>query len=258
MRDLLVLCYHAVSPSWPATLSVTPDALERQLAALARRGYRGARFSDALSGRIEGRMVSVTFDDGYRSVLELAKPILDRHGYPGTLFVASDWPAAGRAMRWQGIDNWLGTPHEHELSPLTWPELSELAGSGWEIGSHTCSHPRLPDLEGPALARELNDSKERIEAKLGRPCTSMAYPYGSVDARVAAAAGEAGYRWAATIPRVLAPPHPLLWPRAPIYHEDDMRRFAAKVSPSLRRMRASRLGNLLDRARTRGAEPEPL
>lgn len=258
MRDLLVLCYHAVSPSWPAALSVTPDALERQLATLARRGYRGVRFSDALSGELDGRVVSVTFDDAYRSVLELAKPILDRHDYPGTLFVPTDWPGEGRAMRWPGIDMWLGTPHEHELLPLTWRELSELAACGWEIGSHTCTHPHLTGLDEPALTRELESSRERIEAELGRPCSSLAYPYGSVDARVAEAAGEAGYRFAATIPRVLTTPRPLLWPRAPVYHTDDLRRFNAKVSPSLRWLRASLPGNLLDRARTRNAAPKPL
>jgi peptidoglycan/xylan/chitin deacetylase (PgdA/CDA1 family) len=249
MRDLLVLCYHAVSPSWPAELSVTPDALERQLAVLAHRGYRGARFTDALSTRRDGRVVSITFDDGYRSVLEIAKPILDRHGYPGTLFVPTDWPDAGRAMRWKGIDSWLGTPHEPELDCLTWPQLRELADAGWEIGSHTCSHPRLTDLDEDALARELRSSKAHIEAELGRPCTSLAYPYGIANARALDATREAGYAWAGTIPRVLSSPSPLMWPRAPIYHDDDLRRFGAKVSPSLRRLRATRVGGWLDRAR---------
>jgi peptidoglycan/xylan/chitin deacetylase (PgdA/CDA1 family) len=249
MHDLLTLCYHAVSPSWPASLSVTPDALERQLATLARRGYRGARFTDALSGKLEGRVVAITFDDNYRSVLELAKPLLDRHGYPGTLFVPTDWPDVGGPMHWQGVDGWLGTPHEHELSALTWPELRELADAGWEIGSHTCSHPRLTDIDGAALALELEDSRARIEAELGRPCTSLAYPYGSADARVVDATREAGYQWAGTIPRVLSSPRPLLWPRAPVYHDDDMRRFHAKVSPWLRRFRASRLGRSVEPAR---------
>lgn len=254
MHDLLILCYHAVSPSWPAALSVTPDALESQLTRLARAGYRGVRFSDALGEKLEGRVVSITFDDNYRSVLELAKPILDRHGYPGTLFVPTDWPDEARPMRWQGVDRWLGTPHEHELSALTWQELGELADAGWEIGSHTCSHPHLPDLDEPTLAHELRASKARIEAELGRPCTSLAYPYGDLDARVVDATREAGYQWAGTIPRVLPPPRPLLWPRAPIYHDDDMRRFRAKVSPSLRRLRASRLGRSLDRARLPASE----
>jgi peptidoglycan/xylan/chitin deacetylase (PgdA/CDA1 family) len=247
--DLLVLCYHAVSRSWPADLSVTPEALDRQLAELARRGYRGARFSDALSEQPDGRVACITFDDAYRSVLELAKPLLDRHGYPGTIFVPTDWPGDSRPMRWSGIDNWLGTPHEHELNVLTWQQLRELADAGWEIGSHTCSHPHLPELDDATLTRELCDAKARVESELSRPCTSLAYPYGDTDARVTDATRNAGYRWAGTIPRVLYPSHPLTWPRAPIYHDDDMRRFATKVSPSLRRLRASRLGRSLDRVR---------
>src|SRR5690242_17980600 len=49
MPDVLVLCYHAVSPVWPAALSVTPAALERQLGRLLDRGYRATTFAHALS-----------------------------------------------------------------------------------------------------------------------------------------------------------------------------------------------------------------
>lgn len=250
MQDLLVLCYHAVSPTWPAELSVTPDALAAQAAELARRGYVGARFSDAVAGSARHeRVVVFTFDDNYRSVLELAKPILDRHGFPGTLYVPSDWPGQRRAMRWAGIDRWLGTEHEHELLSLQWRELRELAEIGWEIGSHTCSHPRLPQLDDAALQRELSASKQAIEGELGRPCTSLAYPYGAVDRRVQQASGRAGYECAGTIPRILTRPQPLLWPRVPIFHKDGTRRFKLKISPAVRRARASSPGVLVDRAR---------
>jgi peptidoglycan/xylan/chitin deacetylase (PgdA/CDA1 family) len=249
MRDLLILCYHAVSPSWPAALSVTPDALERQLSELTRRGYRSARFTDAITNTRQGPVAVVTFDDNYRSVLEIAKPILDRHEYLGTLFVPTDWPGQQRPMSWQGIDRWLGTPHEQEMLSLTWQELRELSEQGWEIGSHTCSHPHLPELDGAMLERELTDSKERIEQELGRPCTSLAYPYGDVDQRVCDNAGKVGYLAAGTIPRVLTSAEPLRWPRTPIFHGDDLRRFRLKVSPTIRHLRGSPLGTMLDRAR---------
>jgi peptidoglycan/xylan/chitin deacetylase (PgdA/CDA1 family) len=249
MRDLLILCYHAVSPAWPAPLSVTPEMLESQVDQLARRGYRSARFTDAVTGPRDGRTVVLTFDDNYRSVLDVAKPILDRHGFVGTLYVPTDWPSDARPMRWPGIDRWLGTPHEHELLSLTWPELRDLADDGWEIGSHTCSHPHLPELAGVALDHELRDSKARIEQELGRACTSLAYPYGSVDSKVVRATRQAGYLAAGTIPRVLEAPAPLLWPRTPIFHVDDMRRFRLKISPALRRFRASRVGVRVDRTR---------
>ncbi|MDX6726905.1 MAG: hypothetical protein QOK49_1710, partial [Baekduia sp.] len=157
--DLLVLCYHAVSPTWPAALSVTPEALDRQLGLLVRRGYRGATFTEAMTAPLRERTVVVTFDDNYRSVLERAKPILDRHGLVGTLYVPTDWVGETRPMAWPGIDRWLGTPHEPELHGLGWEELDRLASAGWEIGSHTCSHPRLSELDDAQLARELQASK---------------------------------------------------------------------------------------------------
>jgi peptidoglycan/xylan/chitin deacetylase (PgdA/CDA1 family) len=249
MRDLLVLCYHALSPTWPAALSVTPDSFERQLDEISRRGYRGARFTDAVTEPARGRTVAVTFDDNYRSVLELAKPILDHYGYVGTLYVPTDWPEVDGPMHWAGIDQWLATEHEHELSSLSWGELCDLADSGWEIGSHTCSHPHLPELDDGTLAHELLASKMRMEEELKRPCTSIAYPYGSVDERVVAATGRAGYLTAGVIPRVLAAPTPLLWPRAAIFHEDELARFKMKISPTVRRLRRTSLGNALDRGR---------
>lgn len=255
MKDLLVLCYHAVSPTWPAELSVTPEALTAQATELARRGYVGARFSEAVGERERHeRVVVFTFDDNYRSVLELAKPILDRHGFPGTLYVPSDWPGDERPMRWDGIDRWLGTEHEQEMLSLNWSELHDLAQAGWEIGSHSCSHPRLPSLDDQALKHELSSSKQAIERELGRPCNSIAYPYGAVDARVQLATERAGYRYAGTIPRVIPAPAPLLWPRVPIFHKDDMRRFKLKISPAMRRARASAAGVAFDRTRVKLSE----
>jgi peptidoglycan/xylan/chitin deacetylase (PgdA/CDA1 family) len=249
MPDLLILCYHAVSPTWPAALSVTPEALDAQLGELARRGYGSAGFTEAVTSTTAGRIAVITFDDNYRSVLELAKPILDRHGFTGVLYVPTDWPGDARAMRWEGIDRWLGTPHEREMMSLNWQELRGLADAGWEIGSHTCSHPHLPELADAELDTELRASKARIEEELGRACTSLAYPYGAVDARVIDATRHAGYLAAGTIPRVFSAPQLLSWPRAPIFHDDDFSRFRMKVSPALRRLRSSALGTGLDRAR---------
>lgn len=249
MFDVLVLCYHAVSERWPAALSVTPEALDWQLKSLVRRGYRGRRFTDLISEPQCGPAVAVTFDDNYRSVLDLAKPILDRHGFPGTLYVPSDWPDDPRPMRWPGIDVWLGTEHEQELHSLRWEELRTLAKEGWEIGSHTCSHPHLTNLSDADLDRELTDSKAKIEAEMGSRCTSIAYPYGDIDERVELATQRAGYLAGAAIPRVLYPPRAFSWPRTPIFHRDSAMRFSAKVSPRLRRLRSSKLPRHLDQAR---------
>ncbi|HEX5225353.1 MAG TPA: polysaccharide deacetylase family protein [Solirubrobacteraceae bacterium] len=249
MSDLLMLCYHAVSPRWPADLSVTPAALEAQIGLLAARGYTSARFSDAVAGHWSNRTVVITFDDNYRSVAELAKPILDRYGYVGTVFVPTDWPDRDGPMCWPGIDRWIGTSHEQEMRSLEWRELRGLQRDGWEIGSHTCSHPQLPEIADTDLERELTESRARVEEELGAPCTSLAYPYGGVDARVEEATRAARYRAACTIPTILSAPTPLRWPRAPIFQNDDLRRFRLKVSAPIRKLRATPPGTLLDHTR---------
>jgi peptidoglycan/xylan/chitin deacetylase (PgdA/CDA1 family) len=235
----LVLCYHALSPAWSAALSTTPARFEQQLTSLSARGYRGATFTEAVSAPGDGRVVAVTFDDAFRSVITLARPILARFGFPATVFAPTDLVDADPPITWQGVDRWLGGPSEPELALMSWAELRELADDGWEIGSHSATHPRLTELADGALDDELARSKAACERHLGRDCASLAYPYGDVDARVIAATVRAGYRVAGALPGArLGASDPLAWPRIGIYHGDRGLRFRLKVSPTLRRLRS--------------------
>jgi peptidoglycan/xylan/chitin deacetylase (PgdA/CDA1 family) len=237
MSDVLVLCYHAVSERWPAALSVRPSALAAQLRLVRRAGYVGTTFTRAVQDPPAPRTVAVTFDDAYRSELTLAAPVLRELGWPATIFAPSDHVGHG-PMSWPGIEQWVGGPHEAELTPLGWDELGGLAEEGWEIGSHTCSHPRLTQVDDEALDEELRRSRATIEERLGRPCTSLAYPYGDLDDRVAAAAGAAGYEAAATLAG--GPDAPLRFPRVGVWHGDALWRFAIKAAPPVRRVQARR------------------
>jgi peptidoglycan/xylan/chitin deacetylase (PgdA/CDA1 family) len=239
MPEIIVLCYHALSPTWEADLSTTPERFARQISLLVGRGYRGMTFSQAVHSSSSGPVMAVTFDDAYRSVLTLARPILDRFELPATVFAPTDFVGSERPMSWAGIDRWHGGPHEQELIPMSWPELRELAEGGWEIGSHTGSHPHLTKIDDDELTDELARSKAACEQLAGN-CTALAYPYGDVDARVVAAAARVGYEAAATLPRRLRSGDALQWPRVGVYHADDDRRFRLKVSPSVIRVRRSR------------------
>jgi peptidoglycan/xylan/chitin deacetylase (PgdA/CDA1 family) len=203
-----------------------------------RRGYVGATFEQAVADPPGPRTVAITFDDAYRSVFELALPIMRRLGLPGSVYVPTDWPGRPAPMSWDGIDQWVGGPHEHELACLAWDELGELADAGWEVGSHSRSHPHLTHVTAEHLAAELEGSRSACEETLGRPCRSIAYPYGDVDDRVVAAAEAAGFSFGAALPAGrFQSPQPLYWPRAGIYNRDDLRRFRLKVSPLIRHLR---------------------
>jgi peptidoglycan/xylan/chitin deacetylase (PgdA/CDA1 family) len=241
MADTFALCYHAVSEDWPADLSLTPDALDRHLGQLARRGYAGLPAREALGAAPPGRAVAITFDDAYRSVLELAKPILDRYGMRASVYVPTDWAGRDEPMIWPGIEQWHGGPHEHELLCMSWDELRALADAGWEVGSHTRSHPRLNEVaDDAALDDELAGSRAACEEAMGRPCESIAYPYGAHDERVLEAAGRAGYRLGLTLPVAFPEPRPLAWPRLGVYHPDDGWRWRLKVARPMRWLRTTR------------------
>jgi len=241
----LVLCYHAVSHHWPSILAVTPDRLRDQLEFLVRHGYSGATFSEIVAGEVPAKAVAITFDDGYRSVLDHGFPVLSEFGFPGTVFVPTSLVGLSGPMSWPGIDKWVGGSHEDELTPMTWDELRVLRDAGWEIASHTQTHPKLPELGDEELHAELVTSREVCARELGATCRSLAYPYGAWDDRVADAAGEAGYEAAGIL--ALGPSEPLRWPRVGVYSFDTGARFRVKASSLVRTMRSSGAGLMLEK-----------
>jgi peptidoglycan/xylan/chitin deacetylase (PgdA/CDA1 family) len=241
----LVLCYHAVSQHWPSILAVTPDRFREQVEFLVRHGFSGVTFTELVTGEVPAKAVAITFDDGYRSVLNHGFRVLSEFGFPATVFVPTSLVGLSGPMSWPGIDKWEGGSHEDELTPMTWDELRVLRDAGWEIASHTQTHPKLPELGDEDLHAELVTSREICTRELGATCRSLAYPYGAVDDRVVDAAGKAGYEAAGIVG--LGPPEALRWPRVGVYSFDTGARFRLKVSPLVRTMRNSRAGQLLEK-----------
>jgi peptidoglycan/xylan/chitin deacetylase (PgdA/CDA1 family) len=221
--DLVVLCYHGISETWPAGTSVRPADFEAQLSSFVASGYRGATLSRALVSPPTARTLVVTFDDAHRSVWDLARRPMERLGVPGTVYVPTDYAGGDRPMGWTGYDTWLDGEHESELACMSWEQLRELAAAGWEIGSHTCSHPRLSRIPDEEIEAELSRSRRVCEERSGQPCLSLAYPYSDYDERAVRAAAKAGYRFAVSVPRDPQPPLPFEWPRVGVYHGEDAR-----------------------------------
>lgn len=227
--DVVVLCYHGISETWPASTSVRPADFEAQLTSFMRRGYRGATLSEALVSPPDQRILVVTFDDAHSSVWDLARQPMERLGVPGTVYAPTDFVGSDRPMAWDGYDVWMGTEHEAELACMSWPQLRELAAAGWEVGSHTRSHPRLSRLAADDIAAELEGSRRICEEQIARPCHSIAYPYSDYDDRVVRAAAEAGYRFGVSVPRDPQPPLPFEWPRVGVYQGEGARRVRLRA-----------------------------
>jgi peptidoglycan/xylan/chitin deacetylase (PgdA/CDA1 family) len=240
MPDILALCYHSVSESWGAHFSVTPQSLTKQLELVLARGYEGTTFTRAIVDPPAARTLAVTFDDAFGSVFDVARPIMDDLGLVGTVYVPTNFPdGPDSRLRWPGVEHYMAGSDEPELRPMSWDELNSLQAAGWEIGSHTKSHPFLTSIGDDELDEELSMSRRIVEERMGRPCRSLAYPYGDHDDRVVEAARRAGYTTAGTLPGRLRTAGPLRWPRVGVYGIDNMRRFRLKVSRGMRLVRAS-------------------
>ncbi|HEY5660881.1 MAG TPA: polysaccharide deacetylase family protein [Gaiellaceae bacterium] len=165
MNDV-VLCYHAVSPTWEHRLSITPDLLLRQVRMLKR-----------------FRRVRASFDDALRSAVPVFGE-LERLDVPVQVFVCTGYADDGAALR---IPELAGDDPQ-ELATMTWDELRDV-----DVGSHGVTHAHLTQLSDDELRREVVESKQQVEDELGRPCPEFAYPYGEHDERVRAAVRAAGY-----------------------------------------------------------------
>jgi peptidoglycan/xylan/chitin deacetylase (PgdA/CDA1 family) len=249
----LVLAYHAVSSTWQTPLAVPEATLRAQLEHLRDQGYVGLRLSDAerhrRNGTLPSRSLVVTFDDGYASTLRAA-PILASLGFPGTVFLVTNFVDTGSPLSWPGMSELWRDKAAEELHVMSWDHAAELKTAGWEVGSHTKSHPLLTQVDDDRLRRELEESREEIERRLGS-CTSVAYPFGVADERVAAAAAAAGYEVGCMLTFAHFVDEPFRRPRIGLTTKDARLRLAIQVSGFGQAIRRSVIARTARRLRPR-------
>jgi peptidoglycan/xylan/chitin deacetylase (PgdA/CDA1 family) len=241
-RGAVFLCYHSVAASGPRYLTVTPELFERQLDHYSRRGLRTGGLEElravAAGGRNDASLY-LTFDDGFADNYETAMPMLRERGHRAFIFVLPPAVDDGGPLSWPEVSGLA--PDPTTMRSVTWAMLEEMKEAGFEVGSHTLSHPFLSQLDDEALRQELWDSRSRIVERLGS-CSVLAYPFGDWDARVAAAARDCGYEFAFTQPTRCGQQHatPLSIPRVNIDYRDSGPRLDLKLSALGRRLLLSR------------------
>jgi peptidoglycan/xylan/chitin deacetylase (PgdA/CDA1 family) len=229
----LSLGYHAVAEEGPQYLSLRPSTFEAQLDVLARLGFRGGTRDDlwrlAEGGTLNGRRAFMTFDDGFADTFTTAMPMMAERGLTGMVFVLPGHLADAGPLAWPEVAGEARRRPEL-MTSMDWDMAGALAEAGWEIGSHTMSHPRLTILGEEELREELLDSRRLVAERLGR-CETLSYPFGAWDDRVAAAAADAGYSFAFTLPLgAQMRARRLALPRLTIDDRDTPTRFRLKLT----------------------------
>jgi len=190
-----ILCYHRFADSCDSPLCMPADVFERQMRYLKENGYRvigPEELLDFLEYRkaIPKNAVMISVDDGYRSVYNVAYPILRKYGFTATLFIYIDYV---------GVSS----------KALTWDLLRELKQEGFYIGSHSLAHSDLSkkkeneDDEAylARLKKEIFRSKEIIDRELDQDTLIFSYPFGRRNETAISLSRQAGYKLAVTVDR---------------------------------------------------------
>lgn len=195
-RAVPILMYHVTTD--PPANAPFPDLYVRasefadQMQALKQAGYVAVTQQEVWDfwhrgGPLPARAVVVSIDDGYHSNYANARPVLRRLGWPAVLNLK------------------VGNLHEPTYG-LTPGQVRALIADGWEIDSHTIEHPDLTTVDAATLAREVAESRRRLQKAFGVPVNFFCYPAGRYDDAVIAAVQQAGYLAATTVNPGLAEP----------------------------------------------------
>lgn len=154
---LPILTYHSVGrqmPDWAWSDLTTPFAVfDDHLRALRRAGYRSVTMQEwnahARGQRaIDGKAVVLTFDDGYLDNWVFAAPLLERHGFTGTVLVTPEFVQRDDAVRPTLRDAWQGRVAEADLPVrafMSWEELRRVSRSGvLDVQCHAMTHTWYP------------------------------------------------------------------------------------------------------------------
>ncbi len=198
-NGFIVLCYHrfvAKPETVKKPLSVYRMPIEEfkwQMQYLKDQGFKPISMDQLKAYWLEGKplpdkAVLLTFDDGFRSIYEKAYPVVKEFGYPGVLFLYTDF------IRGQS-------------DSLRYSEIEEMQKNGFDLESHTKSHLQLgKEAEKRTSANfkslvkvELNDPITFIQNKFGVSPKILAYSYGVFNEVVLNQAKESGYQLAFTV-----------------------------------------------------------
>lgn len=181
--DTPILMYHHIQDvsknanTAEKNLSLSPAKFKEEIKFLSDSGYKTATLSELFNNDPEKRIV-LTFDDGYKDLITNAFPILKVYGFRGVAFII--------------VDD-VGKP-----GYVTWDDLKNLKNEGWEVGSHSLTHPDLEISSNDTAQKQIIDSKKILEDKLGIIIDFFCYPAGKYNQNTISMLKAAGYGGAVT------------------------------------------------------------
>jgi peptidoglycan/xylan/chitin deacetylase (PgdA/CDA1 family) len=232
LKPIPILVYHQIAAAPPKgspfrSLYVSPGAFGRQMACLRLLGYTGLSMSALqpyLLGERTGKVVGITFDDGYQNNLTHALPALLKRGFSSTCYAVSG--LLGKTNVW---DENIGIG---QTSLMNEAQIRLWVAAGQEVGSHTRLHIDLMANDDEKCYEEMALGKSELESVIGSPVRHFCYPYGRYEVRHQAFARDLGFVTATTTQRSRCHPEIdlLQLPRVPILRSTSLPVFWLKIA----------------------------
>ena len=225
-----ILMYHSIE-SMPKTtvmrsLHVPPRRFKFQMWLLKILGYKGLSLKDLkpyLDGELHGKVVGITFDDGYQNNLINAAPVLKKYKFTATCYIVSK--NIGSSNTWDLAKKVTQRPLMSDA------EINKWLDFGMDIGAHTKTHVDLTKISAHRAKIEINGCKDELEKKFQVSVTDFCYPFGRFNDSVSSLTKEAGYNTATSMLRGRANTYSNKFqlPRIPINHRTLPHLFLTKI-----------------------------
>ncbi|TXH86465.1 MAG: polysaccharide deacetylase family protein [Rhodoferax sp.] len=201
-----ILMYHQIDEPPPRGtalrgLIVAPSSFAWQMRMLRLLGYRGMSMRDLepyLRGERIGKVVGITFDDGFQNNLHNALPSLLTNGFTATCYGVSS--LVGGSNIWD-----TGKVAEKPL--MTRQDWLAWHDAGMDVGSHTQTHANLTKLTAEQAHSQIFASKEELQQLISAEVRHFCYPYGWFNPEHQDMVRSAGYVTATSTRRGRAQPH---------------------------------------------------
>ena len=144
-------------------------------------------FEDTINfGKVKGKKLLLTFDDGFKSNRIIAESILNKKGIKALFFIVTDFIGLKKnSLNYSKIirNIYPNEPTLNELSePMDNDDIQFLINSGHTIGCHTATHKMLSKITKVSdLKEELIDSKDNLEKMFNIKIKHIAYPFGTFE-----------------------------------------------------------------------------
>jgi peptidoglycan/xylan/chitin deacetylase (PgdA/CDA1 family) len=195
MYKIPILMYHSIETPNKSDLMksifVKTSSFHSQMRILKILGYKGLSMNQLypyLTGEKSGKVVGITFDDGYKNNLINASIILKKYGHCATCYLVSDY--IGKYNLWDKKNGIRALPL------MNYEEVNLWLKDGNNIGCHTKTHIDLTKISSSKIIDEITHSKSRLEKEFQQSIDHFCYPYGKYNQEITKIVKESGFKTA--------------------------------------------------------------